>query len=110
MTYYAFCNGCSRWGIPRFIWWLAAGEHCAAHLRRYCRLSVTRVTLKHALTSYADIAETDDYNWPLASLLPNVLAHFDMPDCYAELADRNLVQIEPATGKSGAECETRERM
>jgi len=59
---------------------------------------VTRVTLKHALTSYADIAETKDYHWPLATLLPNVLAQFDMPDCYAELTVKNLVQLEPVNG------------
>ena len=60
--------------------------------------TVNRVTLKHALTSYADIAETKDYHWPLATLLPNVLAQFDMPDCYAELSVKNLVQQEPVNG------------
>ena len=54
---------------------------------------VVQVTLKHALTSYADIAESEDYTWPLSSLLPGVLARFDLPDCYREL--RNLRQIDP---------------
>ncbi len=106
--------GQKTYDVLRVLQWLQSLGHAEIHLvaRGWGALcgtlaavlssSVSRVTLKHALTSYADIAETDDYNWPLASLLPNVLAHFDMPDCYAELADRDLVQIEPATGKSGA--------
>lgn len=57
--------------------------------------NVQRVTLKHALTSYAALAETEHYEWPLSTLLPNVLAHFDLPDCYAELQAKNLMQIEP---------------
>lgn len=56
---------------------------------------VTTVTLKHALTSYMALAEAEDYRWPLATLLPNVLAHFDLPDCYAALADKQLRQIDP---------------
>jgi len=54
---------------------------------------VTRVTLKHALTSYAEIAESETYSWPLSTLLPNVLAHFDLPDCYAALESKQLRQI-----------------
>jgi hypothetical protein len=57
--------------------------------------TVTRVTLKNALTSYAEVAETEDYAWPLALLPPNVLAHFDLPDCYRELESKSLRQIEP---------------
>jgi hypothetical protein len=57
--------------------------------------SVTQVTLKHALTSYTAVAEADDYRWPLSALLPGVLQHFDLPDCYRELAKKNLRQIEP---------------
>ncbi|TWU31823.1 alpha/beta hydrolase family protein [Novipirellula artificiosorum] len=56
---------------------------------------ISQVTLKNALTSYADIAEHEDYDWPLAALLPNVLAHFDMPDCYRALAAKKIQQIEP---------------
>jgi hypothetical protein len=47
------------------------------------------------LKSYADVAEAETYRWPLATLLPNVLAHFDLPDCYAELQAKQLRQIEP---------------
>ncbi|MHB0957860.1 MAG: alpha/beta hydrolase family protein [Pirellulaceae bacterium] len=56
---------------------------------------VTQVTLKNALRSYAEVAESESYRWPLATLLPNVLADFDLPDCYAELQAKRLSQIEP---------------
>jgi len=52
------------------------------------------VTLRNALTSYTEIAESEHYNWPLSALAPNVLAHFDLPDCYAELKSRNLRRID----------------
>ena len=56
---------------------------------------VKQVTLKHALSSYTEVAESETYRWPLATLLPNVLAHFDLPDCYAALQSKQLRQIEP---------------
>ena len=56
---------------------------------------VTQVTLKHALTSYSEIAESEHYDWPLSTLLPSVLARFDLPDCYAELKSKRIRQIEP---------------
>ena len=38
---------------------------------------VTQVTLKSiALHSYAEVAESETYRWPLATLLPNVLGAF----------------------------------
>jgi dienelactone hydrolase len=61
---------------------------------------VTQVTLKRSLRSYAEVAETEEYSWPLSALLPNVLAHFDLPDCYAELADKQLRQVEPVGAES----------
>lgn len=57
--------------------------------------TITRVTLKNALTSFSEIAESEDYRWPLSSLLPNVLKSFDLPDCYKELNSKKLHQIEP---------------
>ncbi len=57
--------------------------------------AVTQVTLKNALTSYADIAESKQYRWPLAAFVPNVLAAFDLPHCYHALAARQLRQIDP---------------
>ncbi len=55
----------------------------------------TQVTLKNALTSYAEIAESEEYRWPLSSFVPGVLAHFDLPECYRALEKRGLRQIEP---------------
>lgn len=57
--------------------------------------SVRQVTLKHALTSYGDVAESEEYAWPLSALLPNVLAHFDLPDCYRALEAKQLRIVEP---------------
>lgn len=58
---------------------------------------VTQVTLKHALSSYSDVAETQEYDWPWATLVPGVLQSFDLPDCYRELKRKQLRQIEPAS-------------
>jgi hypothetical protein len=57
--------------------------------------SVVQVTLKNALTAYADIANTEIYQWPLSTFLPGVLKRFDLPDCYRALATKKLRQIEP---------------
>ncbi|HEY5914842.1 MAG TPA: acetylxylan esterase [Verrucomicrobiae bacterium] len=57
--------------------------------------AVTQVTLKNALTSYAEIAESEQYKWPLAVFVPNVLAEFDLPDCYLVLVAKQLRQLEP---------------
>jgi len=65
---------------------------------------VAQVTLKNALTSYQEIAESPDYSWPLSTLVPNVLSAFDLPDCYRALQNRNLRQVESwgAHGKPAA--------
>ena len=44
--------------------------------------SVKKVTLKNSLTSYADVAESEEYSWPISTLLPKALTRFDLPDCY----------------------------
>lgn len=56
---------------------------------------VTQVTLKQALTSYGAVMEEQDYKWPLPVLVPGVLKTFDLPDCYRELAQKKLKQIDP---------------
>jgi hypothetical protein len=56
---------------------------------------VVQVTLKNALTSYTEIAESVDYRWPLSCLVPGVLKQFDLPDCYRALVAKNLRQIDP---------------
>lgn len=57
--------------------------------------AVKEVTLKNALTSYADIAESESYKWPLSAFLPGVLESFDLPDCYRALEGKRLRQIDP---------------
>ena len=49
--------------------------------------TVTQVTLKESLDSYASIAEDEDYKWPLSSFVPGVLSRFDLPDCYRNLKE-----------------------
>ena len=56
---------------------------------------VIQVTLKNALSSYAEVAEARDYSWPLSALPPGVLTSFDLPDCYRELKKKNLKLLEP---------------
>jgi dienelactone hydrolase len=57
---------------------------------------VNQVTLKQYLTSYAAIAESENYRWPLSCLAPGILASLDLPDCYRELAaTKKLRQTEP---------------
>ena len=53
------------------------------------------------MQSFATVAETEDYRWPYSALLPGVLLHFDLPDCYQALAQRNLKQIEPWSALDG---------
>ena len=57
--------------------------------------TIKAVTLKQALTSFSDVAEAEDYDWPLSSFLPGVLASFDLPDCYRALEPKGLRLIEP---------------
>ncbi|MEW6238571.1 MAG: prolyl oligopeptidase family serine peptidase [Candidatus Omnitrophota bacterium] len=57
--------------------------------------SVVQITFKNAPVSFTQIAETEDYKWPLSTLLPDVLKTFDLPDCYQALENKKLRQIEP---------------
>ena len=51
---------------------------------------VATIALKDAPKSYLEIAQTEIYDWPLSSFIPNVLAHFDLPDCYSELQSKQI--------------------
>jgi hypothetical protein len=62
---------------------------------------VRQVTLKHCLASFAEVAETEDYRWPYAIMLPGVLKLFDLPDCKAALKDKKLQDLEPWGAKDG---------
>jgi cephalosporin-C deacetylase-like acetyl esterase len=108
--------GQKTFDVLRVLDWLADLGHREIHLvaRGWGALAgtfaallcepVKQVTLKHALTSYAAVAESEDYAWPLAILLPNVLARFDLPDCYRELQAKRLRQIEPWGPMAGKEA------
>jgi len=98
--------GQKTFDVLRVLDWMASVGHTDIHLvgRGWGALAatfaavmsdqVTQVTLKNALSSYTLIAESEHYNWPLSALLPNVLARFDLPDCYAELNSRDLRRID----------------
>ena len=99
--------GQKAYDVLRVLRWLKSIGHTDVHLAgkgwgtlpaTFAALlceSVTQVTLKHPLTSYGEIAESEDYAWPLSTLLPDVLAHFDLPDCYRQLQAKGLRMIEP---------------
>ena len=91
--------------LLRVIEWLAQWGHGEVHVvakgwgtvpatfAAVLAKSVTRVTLKHALTSFGDIAESEDYKWPVSSFVPGCLKTFDLPDCYEALAAKRLRRI-----------------
>ena len=93
--------------VLRVLDWLRAVGHSEVHLvakgwgavpgtfAAVLSPLVTRVTLKNALTSYAEVAEAVSYKWPLSSFVPAVLSRFDLPDCYRALGAKQLRQVEP---------------
>ena len=105
--------GQKTFDVLRIIDWLKSYGHTEIHLvargwgampATFAGLlseSVKQITLKNALTSYTDIAENEEYNWPLSTLLPGVLREFDLPDCYHALASKDLRQIEPWNAGAG---------
>jgi len=56
---------------------------------------VKQITLKNCLLSYQEVAEDENYAWPLSSILPEVLKTLDLPDCYRALGRKELRIIEP---------------
>lgn len=72
-------------------WGAIPGTFAALHAD-----AVTRVTLKGALASYAQVAESESYSWPLSSFVPGILHKFDLPDCYRALESKGLRMVEPA--------------
>ena len=99
--------GQKTYDLLRVLDWLASFGHEEIHLAAkgwgaipatFAALlssSVAQVTLKNALTSYTDVAESERYTWPLSAFVPDVLKTFDLPDCYRELARKNLRQVKP---------------
>jgi hypothetical protein len=100
--------------VLRVIDWLKSCGHAEVHLAgkawgaipatfaAVLSADVKQVTLKHALTSYSDLAESEDYRWPLSTLVPGVLRTFDLPDCYRALEAKQLKQIAPWNAMAGA--------
>jgi hypothetical protein len=100
-------SGQKTFDILRVIDWLKSFGHNQIHLvargwgaipATFAALlsdTVVQVSLKNSLTSYSDIAESEDYNWPLECFVPGVLKVFDLPDCYRALETKKLKQIEP---------------
>jgi dienelactone hydrolase len=105
--------GQKTYDVLRVLDWIASHQHGAIHLigRGWGALaaalagvlheSVTQVTLKNALSSYEEVATAEDYSWPLATLPPNILARFDLPDVYRALEAKQLRQIEPWGAEDG---------
>lgn len=99
--------GQKTWDVMRVVQWLKANGHDEVHIaaRGWGALpaafaallcpEIRRVTLKNALASYTDVARAEDYQWPYAALLPDVLTRFDLPDVYRALQSKSLTQIEP---------------
>lgn len=99
--------GRKAFDVLRVLDWLASFGHTDVHLiakgwgtvpatfAAVLADTVTQVTLKNALTSYREIAEAEEYAWPLSAFVPNVLATFDLPDCYELLKAKKLRQVEP---------------
>jgi len=107
--------GQRTYDLLRVLHWLESNGHDEVHIvaKGWGALPATfaavlseqvkQVTLKNALTSYSDIAESETYVWPLSALVPDVLKSFDLPDCYRALQNKKLNQIEP-WGADGAKA------
>lgn len=92
--------------VLRVIEWLKACGHAEIHLAArgwgtvpatFAALlsdTVVRVTLKEALTSYFEVAESERYDWPLSSFVRGALAKFDLPDCHRLLTAKGLRMID----------------
>jgi len=99
--------GQRTYDLLRVLDWLKSNGHDEVHLvaKGWGALPATfaavlsdhvkQVTLKNALTSYTDIAESETYTWPLSALVPDILKSFDLPDCYRILRNKKLKQIDP---------------
>jgi dienelactone hydrolase len=99
--------GRRTYDLLRVLDWLAACGHTNVHLvgkgwgalpATFAALlsdQVKQVTLKNALTSYSEVAESERYSWPLSTLLPGVLESFDLPECYRALRRKDLRMIKP---------------
>ena len=88
--------------LLRVLDWIASFGHRGVHLvakgwgtvpstfAAVLHEGVKRVTLKDALESFQEIAESETYSWPLSAFVPDVLLHFDLPDCHEVLKAKKL--------------------
>jgi pimeloyl-ACP methyl ester carboxylesterase len=91
--------------LLRVLDWLASFGHRGVHLvaKGWGTIPATfaavmhdlvkQVTLKEALASYREVAESETYSWPLSSFVPDVLRHFDLPVCYSALKEKKLTFV-----------------
>jgi dienelactone hydrolase len=94
--------GQKTFDLLRTLDWLASFGHKEVHLvakgwgtipatfAAVLHENVKRITLKDALKSYKEIAESETYSWPLSSFVPDVLAKFDLPECHESLKQKAL--------------------
>ncbi len=99
--------GRRTWDVLQALQWLEQTGHREVHLAArgwgsvpaaFAALlseRVVKVTLKNALRSYTEVAESEEYEWPLALMPPGVLKLFDLADCYGELKKKDLTMIDP---------------
>ncbi|MEM7013627.1 MAG: prolyl oligopeptidase family serine peptidase [Verrucomicrobiota bacterium] len=97
--------GGKAFDLLRVIDWLASTRRTEIHLvgrglgtvpaifGAFLSDHINQVTLKGALTSFQDVAQTEHYEWPISVFPPGVLRTFDLPEIYAELAGKNLKLI-----------------
>lgn len=101
----ADCLSTIRWlestGIKRVHLLGAGWGAIVASLAGVLSATVTRVSLKNALTSFQSVAEQEDYEWPYAMLPHGILAQFDLTDCYEALTNKGLEQVEPWGARDG---------
>lgn len=98
-------TGQKTYDVLRVLDWLEAYGYTKIHLvgngygsypAIYAALlhgAVDQITLIDSADSYAQLAETEDYQAPLSVLLPDVLKRFDLPECYEALRDKGLNRI-----------------
>jgi dienelactone hydrolase/pimeloyl-ACP methyl ester carboxylesterase len=93
--------------VMRVVEWLRESGHIQVHLagRGWGAVAamfagglcdeVERVTLKNCLSSFAVVAEEEEYKWPYSFMLPGVLHRFDLSECRALLKEKMLTETEP---------------
>ncbi|MCY2974220.1 MAG: prolyl oligopeptidase family serine peptidase [Planctomycetota bacterium] len=96
--------GQKTWDVLRVLQWMESAGYQQVHLAARGRgtlpatfaglLSnvVNQITLKQSLDSFSTIAQTEYYQAPLVSILPNVLSYFDLPECYRALQNKQLIR------------------